>query len=164
MVLIARTPSVENVLCKHDEDSGTAEAGVVVFLSGDDKVAKVAASGNVPFGFLGQQVRAQAAGLPLNFEFPSQQGSNTALIGDPVLVVHGGIYETDQYFLPSGVAAGSALYAKVDDVDNDGKLVADAADVALDFDGSAKVVAVAQQDLSADQAAANERLRVKLLI
>jgi hypothetical protein len=164
MVLLPRIPSVENVLYKHDEDSGTAEAGVVVFLSGDDKVAKVAASGNVPFGFLGQQVRENPAGLPRDFQFPSELASNAARVGDPVLVCHNGIYETDQYLLPSGVAAGAALYAKVADVDNNGKLVADTAAVALGFDANPAIVAVAAQDLSADQAAAGEMLKVKLLI
>lgn len=167
MVLVPRCPNVEDVMCKHDESSGTAEAGCVMYLSGDKKVAKVAASGNVPFGLLGQRVKAQATGLPQNFEFPGEIGTSDARLGDPVLVFQGGQFETTYYLLPSGVAAGSALYACVAGAAHNGKLVDAillASGVANDFSGSPKVVAVAENALSSDEAAAAKPLLIKLLV
>lgn len=162
MVLIPRHPNVQDVLCRHDELSGTAEAGAIVFLSGDQKVAKVAASGNVPHGMLAQRVNAQPAGLPQNFKFPGQLGTCDAQLGDPVLVFHGGIFETTHYSLPAGVAAGAPLFAQAGVPAHNSKLVAVSAGCALGHDGSPKIVAVAQNTLSADQAAAGERLVIKL--
>ncbi len=166
MVLVPRCPDVQDVMCKHDASSGTAEAGVIVYLSGDKKVAKVAASGNVPFGMLGQRVKAQATGLPQNFEFPGEIGSSDARLGDPVLVYHGGQFDTTQYALPSGVTAGAALYASVA-TGNQGKLVDSillASGVANGFSGSAQVVAVAESSLTVSEAAAGKSLLIKLLV
>lgn len=163
MVLVPRFPNVQDVMCVHDYASGVAEAGCIVYLSGDKKVAKVAASGNVPFGMLGQKVKAQATGLPQYFEFPGEIGMSDARLGDPVLVYHGGQFETTHYALPSGVAAGSALYASIDE----GKLVDAvllASGVANGVSGNPQVVAVAESALSADQAAAGQELLIQLLI
>lgn len=164
MVLNPRQPNIQNVLCKHDELSGTAEAGAIVYLSGDNKIAKVTASGNVPFALLGQQVKANAAGLPQNFEFPGEIGSNQARLGDPVLLYHGGQFETTHYHLPAGVVAGAPLYAKTGDATHNSKLVASGVGVALDLAGNPAVVAIAENSLSVDEAAAAKALRVKLLV
>jgi len=166
MVLVPRCPDVQDVMCKHDEVSGTAEAGCIVYLSGDKKVAKVAASGNVPFGMLGQRVKSQATGLPQGYEFPGEIGSNDARLGDPVLVFHGGQFDTTEYALPSGVVAGAALYASVAATIN-GKLVDSellASGVANGFSGSSQVVAVAESALSVAEAAAGKALLIKLLV
>ena len=159
MVLIPRNPINQNVLCKHDALSGTAEAGAIVYLSASNLVAKVVASGNVPFGMLGTRVKANAAGLPQNFEFPGEIGTNFARLGDPVLVYHGGLFETTHYDLPAGCAFGAPLYAEL----GEGKLTAVTSGVALDFGGAPKIVAVAQLALSAGDAAAFKHLPIKLL-
>ena len=164
MVLIPRSPSVQNVQCKHDELSGTAEAGAIVYLSGDKKIAKVAASGNVPFGLLGQRVKAYAAGLPQGFRFPGELGTSDCYLGDPVLLFHMGTFETTHYLLPAGVAAGAPLFAKVGDVNNNSKLIAVTSGCALDVNGNPAVVAIAESALSAGDAAANKPLAVKMLI
>jgi len=164
MVLNPRQPDIQNVLCRHDELSGTAEAGAIVYLSGDSKVAKVTASGNKPFGLLGQQVRANAAGLPQNFEFPGAIGSNQARLGDSVLVYSKGQFETTHYHLPAGITAGAALYARTGDVTHNSKLVAAGGAVALDELGVAAIVAVAENTLTTAEATAGKALRVKLLV
>ena len=164
MVLNPRQPDIQNVQCKHDELSGTAEAGAIVYLSGDSKVAKVTASGHVPFALLGQQVKANAAGLPQNFEFPGEIGSSQARLGDPVLCYHGGQFETTHYHLPAGVTAGAPLYAKIGDASHNSKLVASGVGVALNADSAPAVVAVAENSLSADEAAAAKPLRIKVLV
>lgn len=162
MVLIPRHPDIENVMCKHDELSGIAEAGAIVYLSGDKKVAKVSASGHNPYGLLGQKVKASAAGLPQNFEFPGEIGTSDARLGDPVLVYHGGLFETSFYNLPAGVAAGAPLFAKTGDSSHNSKLVAVASGVALGLDGQPAVVAIAQSTLSVDEATAGKPLAIKL--
>lgn len=160
MVLIPRVPDVQNVLCKHDKDSGTAEAGAIVYLSGDLKVAKVSASGNVPFAMLGQRVKAPLAGLPQNFLFPGEIGASDAAIGDPVLLFHCGIFETNHYDLAAGVTAGDPLYAKL----GEGQLTIATTGVALGEDATPKICAIAQGSLSAAEAAAGKKLVVKLAL
>lgn len=157
MVLVPRHVDVENVLCKHDELSGTAEAGAIVKLTAANKVAVVSGSG-APFAMLGQKVKAQAAGLPQNFEFPGEIGTSDARLGDPVLLFHGGVFETTHYNLPSGVAAGAALYAEL----GDGKLITTTGTAALDLLGAPAICAIAQSALSTAEAAAAKRLVVKL--
>lgn len=164
MVFIPRHPDTQNVLCRHDEASGTAEAGAVVYLSGDSKIAKCAVSGNVPYGFLGQRVKASAAGLPEGFKFPGEIGSSDALLGDPVCVYHSGLFETTHYYLPAGCTAGDRLYAMIGNSTHNGKLIAVAASGAFDHDSTRKVVAIAQETLTSTQASAGERLTVKVLI
>lgn len=164
MVLTPRCPNTENVLCRHDETSGTCEAGAIVYLSGDKKIAKVAASGNVPYGLLGQRVKANAAGLPQGFEFPGEQGASDARLGDPVCLFHGGIFDTDFYHLPAGVTAGAALYARTEESENNAKLVTTATGVALGLDGQPAKVAVAMSSLSTAEATAKKPLLVKMLI
>jgi len=161
MTLIPRHPVSQNVLCKHDESSGTAEAGAVVYLSGDNKVARVTASGNVPYAMLFQPVRANLAGLPANFEFPGEIGTSVARAGDPVLLYHKGIFETDHYTLSGGVSAGASLYALADGSVDAGKLCASGT-VALDAAGNDAIVAVAQESLSAAEAAVGKALKIKL--
>lgn len=159
MVLLPRDPRAQNVTCKHDENSGTAEAGAVVYLSGDSKVAKVATSGNVPYAMLGIQVKANAAGLPQNFEFPGELGTTVQRLGDPVLLYNGGLFDTTHYDLVS-CAAGDPLYAKL----GEGKLTNVASGVAAGHDGNPMIVAEAQHALSAGQVAAENHLRVKLVL
>jgi hypothetical protein len=164
MVLNPRQPNVQNVQCKHDELSGTAEAGAIVYLSGDKKVAKVSLSTHVPCGMLGQRVKANASGLPQNFEFPGEIGASDARLGDPVLVYNGGIFETTHYNLPAGVAAGAPLYAKAGDTTHNSKLVAVASGAAEGHDGNPAIVAEAVCALSTAEAAAGKALLVKLLV
>ena len=161
MVLKPRHPGTQDVLCRHDEESGTAEAGAIVYLSGDNKVAKVAVSGNVPYAILGQRVKAGATGLPQNFQFPGEIGTADARLGDPVqLFVNGGIFDTNHYILPAGVSAGDALYAQP----GEGKLTKVAASGCLGHNGQRLVVAIAQHGLTTDQTAAGASLLIKLAI
>jgi len=163
MVLNPRDPQHENVLCRHDELTGTAEAGSVVYLTGDKKVAKVSVSGNVPFGLLGQGVKGQTAGLPTNFEFPGEIGTTDARLGDPVCVYHLGQFDTTHYHLPSGVNAGAQLFARTDDVTHAGKLT-NSGTVALNHAGAPAPVAIALSTLSSGEAAEGKSLLIKLLI
>jgi hypothetical protein len=158
MVLIPRFIDVQNVLCKHDVNSGTAEAGNVVYLTGDSTVGKIAASGNVPFALLGQRVKQSAAGLPSNFQFPGEIGASDARFGDPVLLFqNGGQFDTDQYDLAAGVAAGAALYAEVG-----GLLTSSTVNVCVDAAGNPVKVATAITSLTAAQAAAGTLLTIAL--
>ena len=158
MVLVPRFIDVQNVLCKHDVNSGTAEAGAVVYLTGDSQVAKVVASGNKPFALLGQRVKASAAGLPSNFQFPGEIGSSDARLGDPVLLFQkGGQFDTSHYDLVAGVTAGADLYAEV----GEGKLTVATTGVCVDAFGPVKV-ATAITSLSAAQAAAGTLLTIAL--
>lgn len=159
MVLIPRHINVENVLNKHDETSGTAEAGAIVRLSADKKVAKISASGQVPFGMLAYKVKAPAAGLPQNFQFPGEMGATEALLGDPVLVYHGGIFETTHIAISGSAVAGAALYASTDA----GKLTNVSASGALE-NGSPKVCAYVQDGLTAPEVAAGKALTIKLVL
>jgi len=164
MAINPRHVDIEDVLNRHKADSGTAEAGAIVYLSGDKEVAKVAASGNVPFGMLGQAVVAAPAGVPQNFEFPGQQGNSEARLGDPVCVYHCGQFDTTNYQLAAGVAAGAKLYAGAQVTAEQGKLIASGTGAANGVDGLPKVVAIAQSDLSVAEAAAGKALLVQLLV
>lgn len=157
MVLIPRVPNIQNVLLKHDETSGTAAAGSVVYLSGDRKVAKVAASGNVPVGLLGQEVKANAAGLPVNFEFPGEIGGSQARLGDPVLVYSQGVFETTHYKISGSISAGAELYACVVS-GHEGKLTNSGAESTTDL------VAIALNSLTAGETAAAKPLLIKLVL
>lgn len=159
MTLIPRHIDVENVLCKHDEASGTAEAGAIVYLSADKKVAKVAASGNVPYGMLAMKVKSPAAGLPQNFQFPGELGTTQALLGDPVCVYHQGIFETTHLAISGNLAAGAPLYASTDA----GKLTNVSASGALEG-GSPKICAYAQSALSNTEFLAGKALEIKLVL
>jgi len=160
MTLTPRHISDQNTLCRHDVDSGTAEAGAIVRLSGSSKVAKVTTtSGGAPFAMLGQKVKAQAAGLPQNFEFPGEMGTSDARVGDPVLLYFKGTFETTHYAISGTLAAGAPLYASTDA----GKLTNVAASGALEG-GSPKVCAIAQSSLSPAQASAAEALTIKLAL
>lgn len=159
MTLIPRHIDVENVLNKHDESSGTAEAGAIVYLSDDKKVAKVSSSSHVPFGMLGMKVKSPAAGLPQNFQFPGELGTTESLLGDPVLVYHGGIFESTHLSISGSCSAGDALYASTDA----GKLTNVSASGALEG-GSPKICAYAQSDLSATDFAAGKALVIKLVL
>ena len=167
MVLIPRNPVNQNPLHRHDEDSGTAEGGSIVALNSEGKVAKVSASGQAPYGILFQRVKGVTPGLPQNYEFPGEIGASDARLGDSVLVYQdGGTFETDNYVIVgSGVSAGTTLYARINDADDNGKLTDDTSDVADNGDGStALAVALAIDTLTADQVTAGEKLFVKLLI
>lgn len=166
MAFIVRNPEVSDVMTRHDETSGTVDSGAVLYLSGDRKVAKVTASGNVPYGFLGEtSVRAQAPGTPAGFNYPGQMGSTDALLGEPVVVYHGGgTADTTVYVLPAGVSAGAPLYALVGNATNNGKLTAVSASGANGFSGTPLVVAEAISSLSTAQAAAGKKLTIKLMI
>jgi hypothetical protein len=164
MALNPRHVDIEDVLNRHDAGSGTAEAGAIVYLSGDKQVAKVAASGNKPYGMLGQAVKADPAGLPQNFQFPGQIGNSDARLGDPVLVYHSGQFETTHYVLPAGIAAGAPLYCGAAVVAEQSKLIASGTGAALGLDSLPKVVALAQSALSADEAADGKALLIELLV
>lgn len=164
MALNPRVVVIEDVLNRHDADSGTAEAGVVVYLSGDKKVAKVTASGNLPFGILGQAVKAAPAGVPQNYEFAGQIGNSDARLGDSVLVFHKGQFETTEYKLAAGVSAGAKLYCGAVVTAEQGKLIASGTGAALGLDGQPMVVAVAQSALTAVEAAAGKALLVQVLV
>lgn len=160
MTLIPRHIDIENVLCKHDESTGTAEAGAIVRLSGDQKVAKVTAvSGHVPYGMLGLKVKSPAAGLPQNFQFPGEMGATEALLGDPVLVYHQGIFDTTHIAISGNLSAGAALYASTDG----GKLTNVSASGALEG-GSAKICAYAQSAMTSTEFLAGKALRIKLVL
>ena len=159
MVLVPRFIDVQNVLCRHDELSGTAEAGAVVYLTGDSKVGKIVASGNQPYALLGQRVKASAAGLPQNFQFPGEIGAADARLGDPVLLFQqGGVFDTDFYDLASGVTAGAPLYAKV----GDGKLTASTVGVSVNALGAPNRVATAQNTLTVADVAVGKLLTIAL--
>lgn len=155
-----RHNALQNVLCRHDEVSGTAEAGAIVYLSGENKVAKIAASGNVPYAILAQKVKAQAAGLPSNFEFPGELGTSDARLGDPVLLYHSTVAETTHYLLPTGCLAGSALYANL----GDGKLTTAVTGVAFGAGSDPIVCAYAQEALTAGEVSAGKALVVKVAL
>ena len=158
MILQPRVPLTQNVLCRHDESTGVAEQGAVCYLSGDKKVAKITASGQVPFGLLGQRVKGNMAGLPQNFEFPGEIGNSDARLGDPVLVYHGGIFETTYYIVSGSVTAGDPLYGCIVGASDQGKLCKD---VLL---AGAGAVAIALNSLTADETSALKPLLIKLAL
>jgi len=161
MALTPRHIVQENALCRHDENSGTAEAGAIVRLSGENKLAAITSiSGGAPYALLAQRVKAQAAGLPQNFQFPGEIGNSDAHVGDPVLCFQsGGIFETTHYLVSGSLAAGAPLYASA----TQGRLTNVSASGALEG-GVPKVCAIAQNSLSAAQAAAGENLVIKLAL
>lgn len=170
MVLLPRNPVNQNPLHKHDASSGVANAGSIVALNSDGEVAKVATSGQAPYGILFQKVKGATPGLPQNFEFPGELGNSDARLGDPVLIYQdGGTFETDNYYLVgSGIAAGTKMYAIINDVDKNGMLTDDdgsTLDVADNGDGStAAPVALAIGSLTDTEADAKDLLFIKLLI
>src|SRR3972149_1652670 len=152
-----RNPNVQEAQLKHLEASGTAAAGCVVYLAGDQQVACVSASGQEPFGFLGQNVLAEPSNLPKGFRFPGQLGSSDAYLGDPVMVAHSqGTWETTEYDLPSGCSAGDKLYAVIEDTGSNGKLTNSTAVPVAPSNADPKVCAIAMSSLTATQAAAGE--------
>jgi len=164
-MLKPRNPNQQEAQLAHDESSGTAAAGCVVYLAGDQLVACVAASGQEPFGLLGQNVLAEPANLPKGFRFPGQLGSADAFLGEPVMVAHGGgTYDTDYYADNGAITAGDSLYAVTDSGADDGKLINDAgpADRAQGSDGLPKKVATAMSSLSAAEVTAGQPLLIKL--
>jgi len=166
-MLKPRNPNQQDAQLTHNESSGTAAAGCVVYLAGDQQVACVASSGHEPFGLLGQNVLAESSNLPKGFRFPSQLGSSDAFLGEPVMVAHGGgTWETDYYLDNGAITAGDALYAVTDGGADNGKLVNDAgpAGRAQDADGNPKRVATAMASLTAAQVTAGEPLLIKLEI
>jgi hypothetical protein len=159
MTLVPRFIDVQNVLCKHDVNSPTVEAGAIVYLSGDSEVAVVAASGSKPFAIIAQRVKALAEGLPQNFQFPGEIGASDARPGDPVLLFQkGGLFDTDQYDLAAGVTAGAALYAEV----VTGKVTTATVNVCVDALGNPIQVATAINSLTAAQTAAGTFLTIAL--
>jgi len=163
MNLIPRKPLVQDAQLTHDESSGTAAGGCVVFLSGDQMVSCVAASGNEPFGLLGQNVLAEAGNLPKGFRFPGQLGSADAFLGDPVMVAHGGgTYETDYYADNGSIDAGDALYAVIETPADNGKLTNSTGGPVAPNNGAPQKVATAMNSLSAAQVTAGQPLLIKL--
>lgn len=158
-----RNPNVQDAQLRHHEASGTAAAGCVVYLAGDQAVACVSASGNEPFGFLGQDVLAEPSNLPKGFRFPGQLGSSDAYLGEPVMVAHSeGTYETTQYKLASGCTAGDKLYAIIESGADNGKLINSTSGPVAPNNSSPKVCAIALATLTADDAAAEKPLLIKL--
>ena len=168
MIFTPRLPVNENSLHKHEEASGTASAGAIMYLTESGTVAKVSTSGQVPYGILFHNVKAPLPGLPQNFEFPGEIGSADARLGDPVLLYQeGGTFETDyyEYTGATGLAAGDMLYARANGSASDGALTDDTANVATESDGSTiKAVAQVLEPLTDDEATAGKALLVRLLI
>jgi len=157
MVFIPRDPVSQNQFLVHDtsKGDGTESAGCVVYLSGDQLVACVSGSGNAPYGFLMQNVKAESSAHPTGFRLPGDLGSSDAFSGDPVAVAHLGIYDTTYYVTSATYTAGGNLT-----VGPNGR-------VCPTGDGTqvnATVVAVAQNTLNAAAVAAGDKLRIKLVI
>ena len=158
MVFIPRDPVVQNQFLVHDTSQGdgtTSTAGCVVHLSGDEKVACVSGTGVVPYGFLMQNVKAESSAHPTGFRLPGDLGSSDAFSGDPVGVAHLGIYDTTHYATSETYTAGNNL-----------TVAADGAVTPSGYGSEvfARIVAVAQNTLTAAQVAAGANLRIKLLI
>jgi len=152
MVFIPRDPVVQNQFLAHDSSQGsTATAGAIVYLSGDELVAVVSGSGNTPFGFLMQNVKAESSAHPTGFRLPGDLGSSDAFTGDPVGVAHLGIYDTTFYDTTVTFTAGQALYAN-----SKGQVTTSSA--------FGTIVAYSQGTLTAAQVAAGANLRIKLII
>ena len=166
MVFIARVPVIQNSFLRHNSvNNTTAEAGQVVYLSGDQQVSVVSGTGNTPYGFLLQKIKAEISGMPAGYRTAADHGSSDAFTGDPVGVAHLGIYDTTQYVLDAGettFTAGELLYA--DAASNKGKVVNGASGDVAQEGGSDKVVAIVQNSLSASAITAGAALRIKLLI
>jgi hypothetical protein len=190
-MFIPRHPVTENQFCSYTSISGAsatdgiggtiADAGAVVYISGWDSingrsmVEMVTASGQAPYGFLGQKVKMGYHDVhPYYWQKREDFGSSDAIanpwlyngvqIGTkatPVMVAHdGGIWDTTHYDLTMGQAvnAGDNLYVSSN---GGGKLTAKLAD-AVDM---STAVAISESYLSAtDVAAGKKALRVKLLV
>ena len=163
MIFKVRHGGIEDPHNVHDTTTvtGTAaielEAGVVVKITGSEKVGPVTGS-DVPYGFLLQRVKTEYANLPAGFRFRGDLGSSDAFVGDPVGVfVSGGIADTDSFDadLTGAMAYGANLYAKAG-----GKLTDD---VSLSVNG-ANPVAVAKNSLTADAISNSKFLRIKSLL
>ena len=157
MVFIPRDPVVQNQFLVHDtsQGTGTESAGCVVYLSGDQLVACVSGSGNAPYGFLMQNVKAESSAHPTGFRLPGDLGSSDAFTGDPVAVAHLGLYDTTHYDTAETYTAGGNLT-----VGANGRVTNSGAGT----ETNSTVVAVAQNSLNAAAVAAGEKLRIKLLI
>jgi hypothetical protein len=168
MVFIPRDPVAQNQFLVHDvtQGDGTESAGCVVYLSGDQKVACVSGTTNLPYGFLMQNVKAESSAHPTGFRLPGDLGSSDAFTGDPVAVAHLGLYDTTYYDTTATFTAGDKLgvttAGRVTPLDS-GNAISFAAINGVD-DESTDVVAVAQNTLNAAAVAAGDKLRVKLLI
>jgi hypothetical protein len=156
MVFIPRDPVVQNQFLVHDtsKGDGTESAGCVVYLSGDQLVACVSGSGNAPYGFLMQNVKAESSAHPTGFRLPGDLGSSDAFSGDPVAVAHLGVYDTT-FYVSAAYTAGTNLT-----VGPNGKVCPTGNGAQV----NSTVVGVAQNSLTAAQAAAGEKLRVKLSV
>jgi len=161
MVFIPRDPVMQNQFLVHDssQGDGTETAGSVVYLSGDELVAVVSGTGNVPYGFLMQNVKAESSAHPTGFRLPGDLGSSDAFTGDPVAVAHLGIYDTTFYDTADTYTAGDWL-----GVANTGRVSkTNALDIVSTVSGGTDYVAVAQNTLGATAVAAGTNLRIKLL-
>jgi hypothetical protein len=161
MVFIPREPVLQDQFCLHDSTGSAAAAGDVVYLSGDQTVVPVSGSGNEPFGFLLQTVKAEMTGLPAGYRMASDLGSSDAFIGDPVGVAHLGIYDTTTYVLDANkttFTAGEKLYADITTAHLVNGTTGTVAGV------GSPAIAIAMNSLSAAAVTAGSLLRVKLLI
>ena len=169
MTFIPRYSVIEDQFAKYDvsdANTGAYEAisGVVVSYTGYDANAAVTlvkktASGTTPRAFLMQSVKHSYPNIPQGFRYRGDLGSSDAFVGDPVAIAHsGGVFDTDQYAADSGgsITAGQSLYAKAG-----GTLTNDSS---LSVTGSADVVAVARNTLSAAAIAGSKLLRVQILL
>lgn len=161
MVFIPRDPVVQNQFLAHDSTKTTTEtAGAVVRLSGNELVSVVSGAGDVPYGFLMQNVKAESSAHPTGFRLPGDLGSSDAFTGDPVAVAHLGIYDTTFYNTATTYTAGVQL-----GVTTTGRVTPITVS-AINFSTTEMhdVVAIAQNSLSAADVAAGRKLRIKLLI
>lgn len=157
MVFIPRDPVVQNQFLVHDtsKGTGTESAGCVVYLSGDQLVACVSGSGNAPYGFLMQNVKAESSAHPTGFRLPGDLGSSDAFTGDPVAVAHLGLYDTTHYDTAETYTAGGTLTTGPN-----GRVT----NLGAGAQVNSTVIAVAQNSLNAAAVAAGDKLRIKLLI
>ncbi len=158
MVFIPRDPVVQNQFLVHDTNGGgdgVETAGSVVYLSGDQLVAVVSGSGNRPYGFLMQNVKAESSAHPTGFRLPGDLGSSDAFTGDPVSVAHLGLYDTTYYDSAETYTAGVQLTVGIE-----GRVTPTGAGA----ETNSTVVAIAQNTLNAAAVTAGTNLRIKLLI
>ena len=152
MVFIPRDPVMQNQFLTHDSSKGsTATAGAIIALSGDQLVEVVSGTNTTPYGFLMQNVKAESSAHPTGFRLPGDLGSSDAFTGDPVAVVHLGLYDTTHYDPALTFAFGEALYSDVQ-----GRITNVEGSLAL-----AVQVATAQNDVVGSS---GNSLRIKLLI
>ena len=174
MTVNARHLVGQTVFHSHKAESGVVDGGSIMKLNEDGTVQKVTASGEVPYGLLGQNVVTTLPGMPEGYEFPGEIGLAEQRLGEPVLVYQdGGVFEVDKYQYVSatsgGMAAGDLLYAQVGGTAYDGLLVNTSTPpsgaVADNGDGSTAVpVAMVVTPLAHDDAVASKPVRLKLLI